>query len=105
MGGTQVGEGSKDLDRRLFLKRGITVAWATPTILTLMATSAAASHAGGPAGCTHTGETGCGVVAVGGLTCTVNTDASGVCCEAPTATCQPAGASVGQPCSCVVTVP
>lgn len=88
-----MGEGSKDVDRRLFLKRGATVAWATPTILTLMATSAAASHAG-QFGCTHTGEW-CGTVTEAGEPClSVGAEYTLVCCEAPTVACQiPEGAN------------
>ncbi len=99
-------KGSPEFDRRLFLKRSATVVWATPAILTLMATSAAASHTP-PAGCTATGAM-CGTVVLSGtqLACAnLVMPAALTCCEqahTPSVTCRPPAVNpqVGQPCTC-----
>ncbi len=86
-------ENSKDIDRRLFLKRGATIAWAAPTILTLMATSAAASH--GPT-CIHTGDQ-CGFFDTTTSTC-IPPGGGEVCCAG--LTCTATGTTQGAPCTC-----
>lgn len=60
------------IDRRRFLRHAAAIAWMTPTILTLTASHAAATHSG----CVHLGSTGCVSPAS--------------CCTAPSAnvTCQ-----------------
>jgi anaerobic selenocysteine-containing dehydrogenase len=72
-------------DRRAFLKKTATVAWATPLLLTLSAGRAAAQVSCAPAG------TPCGVW--NGTTCT---GVAVICCE----DCNPTALEVGSPCEC-----
>lgn len=72
-----------DIDRRRFIKRAAAIGWATPVILTAMASSAAASHA---TDCVHSGSL-CGTwsAAQGRCVPVPGELALGVCCEAVSA--------------------
>jgi len=78
--GQQMIDTTSKHDRRVFLKRAAVVGWATPTILTMLATSAAASH---PSDCVHSGGT-CGVYSESATNCVplAGETELGVCCEA-----------------------
>ena len=94
--GTQRGKmvDSNHVDRRLFLKRSATVAWATPTILTLMATSAAATNHCVPAGakCGNLDPLGSGLCDTAGFV---------PCCqEAGALNCAPLGGLAPLDCTC-----
>lgn len=78
----------RDIERRLFLKRAVTVAWATPVMMTLLTGSAAATHAT----CLHLNDV-CGLNQSG----TCNTTGFEPCCTDLSLTC----ALVGGTCICV----
>ena len=73
-------------DRRKFLQRAATVAWATPVLLTLPA-----SRAGAQVGSCAPDATPCGVW--NGSACTGLT---ALCCNE----CNPTALDVGSPCEC-----
>ena len=86
-------------DRRLFLKRAAVVGWATPTILTMLASSAAASH---PSDCVHSGAV-CGTYNELTTACVplAGGTAVGVCCEATAGeACTPLDTVDGSDCIC-----
>ena len=73
-------------DRRAFLRRTATVAWATPLLLTL-----SAGRVGAQAPSCAPGGTPCGVW--NGTNCT---GIAVICCEE----CNPTALDVGSPCEC-----
>ena len=93
---------SPDVERREFLRRAATIGWSTPVILTLMASSASASH---ESGCIHLNNQ-CGTFNGTTEVCDSfpgsNPPSAGNCCQdtGPT-TCQPTVPENGRPCICV----
>ena len=90
--GQQMIDTTSKHDRRVFLKRAAVVGWATPTILTMLATSAAASH---PSECIHSGGA-CGTYDADLGACT---GSLGVCCELAEG-CEPLVPEQGTECIC-----
>jgi hypothetical protein len=89
--------GDTSVDRRRFLRRAGTIAWATPVIVTLLTETAAASH---PSGCIHVGAQ-CGRYRTQGSACQDTPGQTGSianCCSP--ANCLPTTTTNNAPCNC-----
>ena len=77
-----------DIERRDFLRRAAVIGWSTPMILTLMATSASASHG---TGCIHLlNQCGTQNPVSGACEPFLLTNSTNECCQTPSAaTCVP----------------